>query len=350
MKCNFKTIYKGFIDFLSSSMNGMAFGLFATLIIGVIIGQIGLLLVNVEFTVGGVLYNIGTILDTISTFLKGLMGIGIGIGIAWALKLQGLKLISISAVGALSTSSYFTSSSNPLVAYIVVVLTITIVSLILRKKTPLDIIIVPLLSVIIGYLLTILIANPIIIATDAIGNFVHTATAYQPFLMGLVIAVIMGMLLTSPLSSAAIAIAINISGIAAGAALAGCCAQMVGFAVMGRKDNDVGTTISVAIGTSMLQFKNIIKKPVIWLPTIIASAILGPFATLIFKSETTKFGAGMGTSGLVGQLQTYEAMGNTVNTWLTIGLVQIIFPVVIVLLLDLLFRKLKWYKKGDLKI
>ena len=153
-----------------------------------------------------------------------------------------------------------------------------------------------------------------------------------------------------PISSAAIAIAINLDGIAGGAAVVGCCVQMLGFAVMSRKDNSIGTVIGVGIGTSMLQFKNIIKKPIIWLPTIITSAILGPLATLVFKTETAAIGSGMGTNGLVGQFATIEAMGWTSNAILSIVILQILLPIMLVYILDLIFRKKGIIRPGDLKI
>jgi len=156
--------------------------------------------------------------------------------------------------------------------------------------------------------------------------------------------------LTAPISSAAIAIAISLGGIAGGASVVGCCVQMLGFAVMSRKDNNVGTVISVGIGTSMLQFKNILKKPIIWLPTIIVSAILGPISTLVFKTQCTPIGSGMGTSGLVGQIGTFNAMGNTLWFWLSIGILEIAAPIVLVWITDVIFRKFGLIKAGDLKI
>ena len=168
--------------------------------------------------------------------------------------------------------------------------------------------------------------------------------------MGVVIAVIMGMALTAPISSAAIAIAISLGGIAGGAAVVGCSVQMLGFAVMSRKDNNIGTVISIGIGTSMLQFKNILKKPIIWLPTILVSAILGPISTLIFKTQTVPTGSGMGTSGLVGQFATLEAMGTNAAAFTAILVLQIALPIVLVYVTDVLFRKYNLIQPGDLKL
>ena len=168
--------------------------------------------------------------------------------------------------------------------------------------------------------------------------------------MGIIISVVMGMALTAPISSAALAIAIGISGLAGGAAVVGCCVQMIGFAVMSRKDNNIGIVLSVAFGTSMLQFKNILRKPIIWLPTIIVSAILGPLSTLVFKTECVSAGAGMGTSGLVGQFGTLEAMGATSQFYWSLIVLEFLLPIVLVLIIDILFRKFKLIKPGDLKI
>ena len=183
-----------------------------------------------------------------------------------------------------------------------------------------------------------------------LGDFIKSATVIQPFFMGIVIAVIMGMALTAPISSVAIAVAIGLDGLAGGAAVVGCSVQMLGFALMARKDNNLGTVLSIAVGTSMLQFKNILKKPILWLPTIIASAILGPLSTLVFKTETIASGAGMGTSGLVGQFGTFAAMGYNLESYLAVGVLQIALPLVLVLIFDLIMRKMNWLKPGDLKV
>jgi uncharacterized membrane protein len=324
---------KKLLDYLIKTMNGMAFGLFSTLIIGVIIDRIG------------IISGVQAIRD-LATILKSFMGIGIGIGIAWSLKLDGLKLIAAGISGGIATKV----ANDPVVAYLCAIGSIEILNLILRKKTPVDIIIVPLLSAAVAYGIALLIGTPVAKGMTALGLFIDNATTLQPFFMGIIIAVVMGMALTAPISSAAIAIAISIGGIAGGAAVVGCCVQMLGFAVMSRKDNNIGIVLSVAFGTSMLQFKNILRKPIIWLPTIVVSAILGPLSTLIFKTECVSTGAGMGTSGLVGQFGTLEAMGVTPEFYWSIIVLQFILPIILVLMIDILFRKLKLIKPGDLKI
>ena len=334
---------KQMLDFFVKTLNGLALGLFATLIIGVIIGQFAILLDSEG-------------LSSLALTLRGLMGMGIGVGVAFSLKLTGLKLIVAAAAGAISTSPVILGNiatglnPDPMVAYFTSVITIMVLTKGLRKSTPVDILLIPLAGSLTAYAVTFLIASPVSGFVQAIGTFVNTATTFQPFIMGVIIAVIMGMALTAPISSAAIAISIGLSGIAAGAALVGGATQMIGFAVMSRRDNSLGVVLSVAFGTSMLQFKNILQKPILWLPTIIVSAILGPLSTLVFKMETLKEGAGMGTSGLIGQITTLDAMPLELNTILGIGLLHFILPIALVLALDLTFRHKGWIKPGDLKL
>lgn len=330
------------LDYVVKTMNGMAFGLFATLIIGTIIGTIS----NI--------FHDGLIKDTLldlSDVLKKSMGLGIGIGIAWSLKLEGLKLIAAGVAGQLAV--YLNAQGklaigDPLVVYLVVIGTIELANLILFRKTPIDIIIVPLIFALISAVITKIIYQPVSQVTTLIGKYIETATIYQPFIMGIVISVIMGMALTAPISSAAIALAIHLNGLAGGAAVIGCSVQMIGFAIMSRKDNNIGTVISVGIGTSMLQFKNIVKKPIIWLPTIIVSAILGPLGTIVFKTQCNEVGAGMGTSGLVGPINTLSVMGK--DGILSIILLLFVLPLILVWIIDNIFRNYGLIKPGDLKI
>ncbi|MDY0211277.1 MAG: PTS sugar transporter subunit IIC [Acholeplasma sp.] len=332
---------KQVLHFFITSFNGMAIGLFSTLIIGVILSQFS----KIAYGIPGFDFVGDSLLD-LSGILKPLMGIGIGFGISIALKLEGIKLVVSGIAGGISTSLY----NDPMVAYFTTISVYFLLKYALSKKTPVDIIIVPLFGVLLAFGVASLIGLPVKTAMTALGDFIQYATELQPLLMGVLIAVIMGMALTAPISSAAIAISISLGGIAGGAAVVGCSIQMLGFAVMSRKDNNIGTVISVAIGTSMLQFKNILEKPIIWLPTIIVSAILGPISTLVFKTETTPSGAGMGTSGLVGQFGTLDAMGQNVNAFLAIIVLQIILPIIMVYGLDVLFRKKGFIQPGDLKI
>ena len=348
-----KKWFPRFMDHLTKTTGGMAVGMFATLIIGVIIGQIGTL-TGVQFFTG------------IGNILKGLMGIGIGIGIALSLKnLSPIAIISVGVAGAVSTmvlginnGTYVlpfingtSTNGNPLMAYLVVVISIELYRLVFKKQTAVDLIIVPLFITAVAGALSFLLAVPLTWVVTSLGQFIQTATAYQPLLMGVVISSVMGMILTAPISSVAVAVAINLGGIAGGAAAVGCCTQMIGFMMMSIRDNNAGKVISVGIGTSMLQFKNILRKPLIWLPTIIVSAILGPFATTIFMLRTTSAAAGMGTCALIGPLSTILEMGdNPLMAWLGVIILMIIAPAGLVFLIDLSFRKLGWIKKGDLTI
>ena len=357
------TMWHRILDFVIKTMNGMAHGLFATLIIGTIIATIGGLF-NQDSQAYTILTNIGTV-------LKDLTGVGIGLGIAWSLGFKDLKLISLGAAGGLA--AFFCSSSqvtefgsfafqigDPLTIYLVVIVVAILMRIVLVKKTPVDIIIVPIFATLLAASLTLLVSKYTVFLTTAIGKFIGVATEYQPILMGIVIAVVMGMALTAPISSAAIAATIFTTAaleanayvaIAGGAALIGCCTQMLGFAIQSRKDNGIGTVIAIGIGTSMLQFKNILKKPVIWLPTIITSAILGPISTTLIQMKCMGTACGMGTSGLVGQIGYIDACATLdLQAWLILFGFQFLAPLVLVFLLDLLFRKLKWIKEGDLKV
>jgi uncharacterized membrane protein len=347
-------------------MNGMAYGLFATLIVGTILATIGGFFKDSSY--------IGKLIITVAKFLQNMTGVGIGLGIAWSMKLDGLKLIAITAVGGIASYlnlNIYNPSINefanlglrigdPLTIYLVVIGTLLVSNLILKKKTPVDIVIIPFTIVLIGMVFTLLLNYPISFVTKSIGYIVGVATEAQPFIMGIVISVVMGMALTAPISSAAIAAMIltvtettqnpEAIAIAGGAALVGCSVQMVGFAIQSIRDNKIGTVISVGIGTSMLQFKNILKKPIIWLPTIIVSAVLGPISTCVLKLQCTGSSAGMGTSGLVGQIGMYSQMGSTWQTWVGIFGLHIILPAVLVFVIDAIFRKYNLIKKGDLTI
>ncbi|MFW5838603.1 MAG: PTS transporter subunit IIC [Bacillota bacterium] len=325
---------KRILNYFITTLNGMALGLFSTLIIGVIIRQIGIL-TNVE------------IIQDLAAILMSFMGVGIGLGVAFSLKLSGLSLISGAMAGGIATSLI---APDPVVAYITTIAAIEGLRFVLRKKTPLDIILIPLISASIATFVVWLIGQPIATAMALFGDFIQTATTLQPFFMGIIIAVLMGMALTAPISSAAIAISITLGGIAGGAAVIGGSVQMVGFAIMSRKDNSIGTVISIAIGTSMLQFKNILRKPILWLPPIIVSAILGPLSTVLFKIETAYSGSGMGTSGFIGQIATFDAMDYSFSTLMSVGLLHIVLPIILVLILDTIFRKKGLIAPGDLAL
>lgn len=353
-------------SFFLTTLNGMAYGLFATLIVGTIIKTIAQYAFsgNAEF-----IQFLNKLFTNASSFLTVLTGAGIGVGIALALKFDALKTIVLASVGQLAGYlsinikngiDFFyegaAGAGDPLTIYLVVISVALLLKVILKKKTPVDILIVPLLGVTLGLVACILIRVPSIYVTYLIQLIIDKATLTAPFIMGIIVSVVMGMALTAPISSAAIA-AIVFTGdgeglaIASGAAVVGCCTQMIGFAIQSRKDNNIGMVLSIGIGTSMLQFKNIIKKPIIWLPTIIASAILGPISTCVFKLKCMyPNNAGMGTAGLVGVIGTFNDMGFSLPNFFIIILMEIILPLILVFLIDLLFRKLKWIKDGDLKV
>ena len=343
-------------QFILTSMNGMVYGLFATLIVSVILQTIATF-----FPEGDV---IRITLTQWVALVRTLQGAAIGVGIAYALKLQGLKLISSVILGGLAGTTHYVllvsgqlviasglvSRADPVTIYLVVVLSLIVIDVLFKKSSTFDIFSIPLMAIVLGWALTVVLFPPINSFTTWLGVVIQEATELQPFLMGVVISVLMGIILTSPFSSAAIAAAINISGIAGGAALIGCTVNMIGFAVQGRKSNSIATTLSVGLGTSMLQFKNILKKPIIWLPTILVSAILGPIATMFIFTEVNGIGAGMGTSGLVGQFATLTTMGNTPEAWISIIVLQILLPIVFVYLVDLLFISYKLYTAKDFQI
>ena len=385
---------KTVLSFLQKTLNGMAYGLFATLIVGTIFGTIGTLFgYGVESSkfcevMARIFGYTNKALDIkwfgVSNILQGITGAGIGVGIAIALKFDPLKTIVLAVVGqiaaclSLSTKvidnpyllsqleAHFNFSfqiGDPLTIYLVCISVALLMQLVLKKKTPVDIILVPLFGVAVGIVLSLGIRYPAICVTYAIQWLVNSGTTVVPWLMGIIVAVLMGMALTAPISSAAIAAMIfiipegaNLADyrgliLASGAAVVGCSCQMVGFAIQSRKDNNIGTVISIGIGTSMLQFKNILRKPLIWLPTIIASAILGPISTCWLKLSCMGSSAGMGTAGLVGQIGTISSMGvNAWQTWVGIFGLEIILPALLVFGIDLLFRKLNWIKEGDLKV
>lgn len=369
------------LEFFITTLNGMAYGLFATLIIGTIIATIGSLLGSDDPGVvrSAVAAALGNGKSGLSYVLQILTGAGIGAGIAMALKMDSLRTIVMASVGELaaffSLSTKFVTAGlvadsikigDPLTIYLVCISVALLMQLALRKKTPVDILLIPLFGVLCGTLLAIVLRYPSIYVTYGIQWIVNAGTNLAPLLMGAVVAVVMGMALTAPISSAAIAAMIFIlpegisvtaaladpgfSGlvIASGAAVVGCSTQMIGLAVQARRDVSIGEVISIGIGTSMLEFKNILRKPVIWLPTIIASAILGPVATCLVHVICMGSSAGMGTAGLVGQIGTLASMGNTPAAWISIVLLQVVAPAVLVWALDLLFRRFKLIEAGDM--
>ena len=322
-----------FIDAMSS----MALGLFASLIIGTIIGQFAK--IEVLSFLKPLAENLGASSPVI--------GAAIGVAIAAGLHEKQLVIFTAAATGAIGYVY-----GGPVGAYLSAVVGSEIASLVV-SRTKLDIIITPLASLLTGGLLGVYVGPYINDLMQALGAFINNATTYAPLPMGIVISVVVGMALTAPISSAALCIMIGIDGIAAGAAAVGCSCQMIGFAVACYRDNDIGGSMSVGIGTSMLQFHNILRHPQIWLAPTLASAILGPVSTVLLKMTNTPTGAGMGTAGLVGQFGAFEAMSGELGATLTlieIAVMHFILPAAITLMFDFAFRKLGWVKDGDMSL
>lgn len=341
-----------FIDGLS----GMALGLFSTLIIGTILAQIASVLAE----------PIGSVIGLIANYCKALTGVGIGVGVA--VKFKAPALVSVSGavcgmVGAFSgkiTADDFTPGvmtfggpGEPLGAFVAAFVGIE-VGMLVAGLTKVDILVTPLVTVISGSIAGILLSPPISAFMKWVGSLINFGVAREPVLMGMIVAVLMGMALTLPISSAAIGISLGLSGIAAGAACVGCCAQMVGFAVMSFRENKWSGLVSQGIGTSMLQMPNIIRHPLIWLPPIITSAILGPISTYVLGMQNNATGAGMGTAGLVGQFMGYQAMTEAgaapSAALIEMVLMHFVAPAVLCLALCEAMRKLKLIKLGDLKL
>ena len=342
-----------FIDGLS----GMSLGLFSTLIIGTILQQIANLIDG----------NIGTTLFLIGKLSTSVTCAGIGVGIAHKFKESPLVMISAAVTGMIGGySSQILSNSiisdtgvitlsgpgEPLGAFIAALISIEIGHLI-SGKTKIDIIITPLISILSGAITGLILSPPISQFMSWLGNLIMFAMEQQPFIMGILVAVIMGMLLTLPISSAAIGIILNLNGITAGAATVGCCCQMIGFAVASYRENKFGGLLSQGIGTSMLQIPNIIKKPIIWLPPIISSAILGPIASTFLKMTNNATGSGMGSAGFVGQIMTFKTMSEYLSPTLVlieIILMHFILPAILTLLISEFMRKKKWIKYGEMAL
>ena len=313
------------------ALNFMALGLFSSLIVGLILKTIGAW-ADLPWLVA------------VGMQAQGVMGAAIGVGVAYALKAPPLVLLASVATGTAGAAL-----GGPVGCFIAAAVGAECGKLV-SKTTPVDIIVTPAVTLMAGVAVAQFIGPAIAAMMTEIGALIMWAVELQPLLMGMVVAVLMGIILTLPISSAAIAIALSLSGLAAGAATVGCCAQMVGFAVMSFKDNRWAGLRSQGLGTSMLQMPNIVKNPKIWIPPIVASAILGPVATLGFQMSNIPSGAGMGTSGLVGQVGTINAMGNAPSVWLAIGLLHFVLPALITLAVAMLLRKKGWIKDGDLKL
>ena len=328
---------KAFERYLIDAMGAMALGLFSSLIIGLILSQIA------KVPLFGFLASYTEVVSASSPVVGG----AIGASIAWGLKAKPLVLFSSVVTGA-----YGYSVGGPVGAYIGAVFGAELGGLV-SGKTKVDIVVSPMATIVTGCAAAQLVGPGIQAMMNGLGGVINSATQMTPFPMGILVSVIVGLALTAPISSAALCIMLDLSGLAAGAATVGCCAQMVGFAVASFRDNGWGGLLSQGVGTSMLQFGNIMKKPQIWIAPTLASAVMGPLSTCVFRMESTAAGAGMGTSGLVGQFGTFAAMGGTVNGWVLFGevlLLHVLLPALLTLLFDFILRKIGWVKDGDMKL
>lgn len=336
------TAHRYAIDALSA----MAQGLFASLLIGTIISTLGTSL-HIDFFVQA------------GDFAKAVAGPAMAVSIGYALHAPQLVLFSLIAVG--SAANTLGGAGGPLSVYFISILACEIGKLV-SKETKVDILVTPAVTILSGCLLSVLFAPAIGKAASSLGSLIMWATELQPFLMGMLVSALVGIALTLPISSAAICAALSLTGLAGGAAVAGCCAQMIGFAVMSYKENGIGGLVSQGLGTSMLQMPNILKNPKIWIPPILASLITGPIATMVFKLKMNgpAVASGMGTCGLVGQIGVYTGWMNEIQEgvrtsvaaadWAGLVLICFILPAVLSYIFCEIERKLGWIREDDLKL
>lgn len=337
-----KYLHRYFID----AMSAMAQGLFASLLIGTIISTLGTQL-NIP------------VLDEIGDYAKSAAGPAMAVAIGYALEAPPLVLFSLVAVGGAANT--LGGAGGPLAVLVLAIVAAELGRLVSRK-TKIDIIVTPLVTIFSGCGLAYLIAPYIGAAASSVGGLIMWATELQPLLMGIIVSVTVGVALTLPISSAAICAALGLTGLAGGAAVAGCCAQMIGFAVISFRENGWGGFFAQGIGTSMLQVPNIIKNPRIWIAPTLASAITGPLATCLFGMQMNgaPISSGMGTCGLVGQIGVYTgwladiAAGTkaavTAMDWTGLVLICFILPALLSFVFDLVLRKINWVKPGDMKL
>lgn len=344
--------------YLIDALGAMAQGLFCSLLIGTIINTIGNILAS-RFNIGFLNQTVGTAAYTVGGFATAMSGPAMAVAIGYALKCPPLVLFSLITVGFAANA--LGGAGGPLAVLIIAILAAECGKAI-SKETKVDILVTPLVTIGIGIFLSWLIAPYIGLAASKVGNIIMWATEQQPFLMGILVSVVVGIALTLPISSAGICAALQLTGLAGGAAVAGCSAQMVGFAIASFKENKWGGVVSQGIGTSMLQMGNIVKNPRIWIAPTLASAITGPIATCIFHLEMNgaPISSGMGTCGLVGQIGVYTGWVNdvaagtkaaiTAMDWIGLVLISLVLPAVLTFIFDKIFRKIGWVKDGDMKL
>ena len=338
------------------ALGAMAQGLFCTLLVGTILNTVGQqfgiaflneIIVTIGTGEGAVHYTIGGLASL-------MVGPGIAVAIGFALHCPPLVLFSLIPVGFAANA--MGGAGGPLAVYFVAIVAAECGKLV-SKETKVDILVTPIVTILSGICIASLIAAPIGAAASAVGSAIMWATELQPFFMGILVSVIIGIALTLPISSAAICAALGLTGLAGGAAVAGCCAQMVGFAVMSFKENRWGGLVAQGVGTSMLQMPNIVKNPRVWIPPTLASAITGPLATCLFKLEMNgaPVSSGMGTCGFVGQIGVYTGWVNSGKAiapmdWVGMVLICFVLPAVLSWIFCQILRKWGWIKENDLKL
>lgn len=344
------------------ALGAMAQGLFCTLLVGTILNTLGTQL-HIGFLTAQLIEIAGKGY-TIGDFASAMVGPGMAVAIGYALKAPGMVLFSLIPVGYATNA--MGGAGGPLAVYVVAVIAAELGKMV-SKETKIDILVTPIVTIIVGVGVAYFIAAPIGKGAMAVGSFIKWATNLRPFLMGILVSVVVGIALTLPISSAAICAAFSLTGLAGGAAVAGCCANMIGFAVASFKENRWGGLVSQGLGTSMLQMGNIVRNPKIWIPAIVASAITGPLATCLFHLEMNgaAVSSGMGTCGLVGPIGVWTgwaapsaealadgavAMVPGAMDWIGLALICIVLPAVIAWAVGLLCRKLGWIKDGDMKL
>lgn len=336
------------------AMGAMALGLFASLLMATIFGTILKYVPE-----GNVFYNLLSLLSRYAPASGGATGAILGVAVAYALKAPALVLFASGVVGmcgndmitviTAADGAAKSVAAGPAGAFLCVLVACEVGKLV-AGETKVDILVTPAVTLTAGMITAMLICPAVAYVMYWLGYFINYATTILPFFMGIIISVVVGIILTLPISSAAVCAMIGITGLAGGAAVAGCCAQMVGFAVISFRENRWGGVVAQGLGTSMLQMGNIVKRPIIWLPPTLAAAITGPVSTCLFKLECTGVSAGMGMCGLVGPIGVFSSMGFTANSIFGVLVVCLLLPAVLSLVFSEIMRKLGWIREGDLKL
>ncbi|MBQ3101335.1 MAG: PTS sugar transporter subunit IIC [Clostridia bacterium] len=348
-----KTIKRYLKRYFIDGFGAMALGLFSTLIIGTILAQIASIVTTYANPV------LGTYILTIANMAKTVTGAGIGVAVAVKF---GASPILTAAAGAAGMLGAFPALSletltigkpgEPLGAFVAAVFAIEIGRLV-SGKTKIDIVITPIVSLSAGAAAAFIVSAPISSFMTWLGTLVNVNVDSSPVLGGIIVSTLMGIFLTLPISSAAIGVSMGLSGLAAGAAVTGCCCQMVGFAVASYRDNGFGGLVAQGVGTSMIQIPNIMRRPQIWIAPTLASAVLGPISSAVLKMTNTSIGSGMGTSGLVGQFEAFSSMlptFGTVKTTVMVLLMHVVLPAILTLAFDFVLCRIGWVKKGDMAL